>query len=251
MKYIIFPVFLWLLASCHTADPDIHTLTKRNFVDAKPPAMAGERIAGKSIRFATYNTSLYSEKTGGLIERLQADDASARKIAAVIQHQRPDVLLLNEFDYDAEGIAADVFQRKYLGQSQDGQKAISYPYHFIAPVNTGVQSGMDLDNNGKIGGDGRDRGNDAFGYGLHPGQYGMLVLSRFPINVAKTRTFQNLLWKDLPGATIPKAPATGQAWYPPEVWERLRLSSKSHWDVPIETPNGTVHFLVSHLPAGF
>jgi hypothetical protein len=26
----------------------------------------------------------------------------------------------------------------------------------------------------------------------------------------------------------------------------LRLSSKSHWDLPIETPLGTVHFLVSH-----
>ncbi|MGH8051160.1 MAG: endonuclease/exonuclease/phosphatase family protein [Arenimonas sp.] len=208
--------------------------------------MTSNNSATKNIRFATYNTSLYSEETGGLIKRLQTGDANARKIAAVIQHQRPDILLLNEFDYDAEGIAADIFQKTYLGQSRDGQKTIAYPYHFIAPVNTGVQSGMDLDNNGKIGGDGRDRGNDAYGYGLHPGQYGMLVLSQYPIDIAKVRTFQNLLWKDLPDATIPKSPATGQAWYKPEVWSRLRLSSKSHWDVPIETANGRVHFLVSH-----
>lgn len=208
--------------------------------------MTSDNSSTKSIRFATYNTSLYNEETGGLIKRLQDGDANARKIAAVIQHQRPDILLLNEFDYDAEGIAADIFRKNYLGQSQDGQKAIAYPYHFIAPVNTGVQSGMDLDNNGKIGGDGRDRGNDAFGYGLHPGQYGMLVLSQYPIDITKVRTFQNLLWKDLPGATIPRNPATGQAWYKPEVWARLRLSSKSHWDVPIQTANGIVHFLVSH-----
>lgn len=208
--------------------------------------MTNDNSSAKSIRFATYNTSLYSEESGGLIKRLQAGDAGARKIAAVIQHQRPDVLLLNEFDYDAEGAAADIFRKNYLGQSQDGQKAIVYPYHFIAPVNTGVQSGMDLDNNGKIGGDGRDRGNDAFGYGLHPGQYGMLVLSQYPIDIAKVRTFQNLLWKNLPAATVPKNPSTGQAWYKPEVWTRLRLSSKSHWDVPIETANGIVHFLVSH-----
>jgi len=29
---------------------------------------------------------------------------------------------------------------------------------------------LDLDNNGVVGGEGRSRGNDAWGYGLHPGQ---------------------------------------------------------------------------------
>ena len=246
MKFPLLTICLLLFVGCRSTNPDIHPLTKPDFADVQPPSMMIETISNKSIRFATYNTSLYSEETGGLIKRLQANDAEARKIAAVIQHQRPDILLLNEFDFDADGIAADLFQKNYLGQSQDGQKPIAYPYHFIAPVNTGVQSGMDLDNNGKIGGDGRDRGNDAFGYGLHPGQYGMLVLSQFPLDAANVRTFQNLLWKNLPGTVIPKNPATGQAWYKPEVWEHLRLSSKSHWDIPVETPNGVIHFLVSH-----
>src|SRR3546814_2632341 len=53
---------------------------------------------------------------------------------------------------------------------------------YLAPVNTGVPSGLDLDGSGTVGGEGRDRGNDAWGYGLHPGQYGMLVLSRYPID---------------------------------------------------------------------
>ena len=100
---------------------------------------------------------------------------------------------------------------------------------------------MDLDRNGKVAG-----GNDAFGFGLHPGQYGMLVLSRFPIDAGSVRTFQMLAWKDLPGAASPVDPATGAAWYPPEVWAQLRLSSKSHWDVPVRTPLGTIHFLVHH-----
>jgi hypothetical protein len=52
------------------------------------------------VRFATYNASLYEQTDGGLIARLEAGDDKARQIAAVIQHQRPDVLLLNEFDYD-------------------------------------------------------------------------------------------------------------------------------------------------------
>ena len=246
MKHVILPACLLLLASCQSIDSDIAVLAKPNFADTRPPAMNSPDIKTNSIRFATFNTSLYSEEVGGLIKRLNENDVGARKIAAVIQHQRPNILLLNEFDYDAQAIAVNIFQKNFLAVSQDNQTPISYPYFYIAPVNTGVQSGMDLDNNGKLGGDGRDRGNDAFGYGLHPGQYGMLVLSKFPIDEAKIRTFQNLLWKNLPGAMIPINPVTSRPWYTPEVWARLRLSSKSHWDVPIKTPNGTVHFLVSH-----
>ena len=193
------------------------------------------------MRFATFNASLYADSDGGLIARLQAGDDKARRIAAVIQHQRPDVLLLNEFDYDDRHAAADIFQREYLEAGQFGQAPIRYPYRFLAPVNTGLPSGMDLDRNGKISG-----GNDAFGFGLHPGQYGMLVLSRFPIDADAVRTFQMLAWKDLPGAASPVDPTSGVAWYPPDVWARLRLSSKSHWDVPIQTPLGSIHFLVHH-----
>ncbi|KFN49741.1 endonuclease/exonuclease/phosphatase family protein [Arenimonas composti] len=198
------------------------------------------------VRFATYNTSLYSDEDGGLLRRLQAGDADAAKIAAVIQHVRPDVLLLNEFDYDPDGAAAEAFVRDYLGVGQHGQQAIAYPYRYAAEVNTGVPSGLDLDGNGVVGGDGRVRGNDAWGYGLHPGQYGMLVLSRFPLDADAVRSFRLLKWSSLPGAKAPVFPDTGLPFYPTEVWTALRLSSKSHWDLPVETPFGRVHFLVAH-----
>ena len=199
-----------------------------------------------SLRVATFNTSLYTEEAGGLLARLQAGDPEARKIAAVIQRQRPDVLLINEFDYDAEGAAAALFMRDYLGVGQHGQEAITYPYHYIAPVNTGEPSGLDLDLNGRVATQGRERGNDAWGYGLHPGQYGMLVLSRYPIDTDAARSFRLLRWAAMPGALSPKDPATGEAWYPEETWRQLRLSSKSHWDLPINTPLGTVHLLAAH-----
>ncbi|NUO74876.1 MAG: endonuclease/exonuclease/phosphatase family protein [Lysobacter sp.] len=209
---------------------------------AKAPAM-NERGA---LRIATYNTSLYDDADGGLVRRLQGDDAGARKIAAVLQRARPDIVLLNEFDYDADGRAADLFQQRYLGVGQHGGTALSYPYRYFAPVNTGVPSGLDLDHDGRVGGDGRARGNDAWGYGLHPGQYGMLVLSQYPIDAAQARTFQLLKWSALPGARVPRDPATGAAWYPPAIWSQLRLSSKSHWDLPVRTPLGTIHVLASH-----
>lgn len=216
-------------------------------VKGDPDAWAEQMTGASTLRVATYNTSLYDEATGGLVRRLENDDANARKIAAVLQRVRPDLVLLNEFDYDEGERAADLFQRHYLEVPQaGGGEALRYPYRYLAPVNTGVPSGLDLDRNGEAGGNGRNGGNDAWGYGLHPGQYGMLVLSRHPIDAPQVRTFRLLKWSAMPGARQPRDPATGQSWYAPAIWSQLRLSSKSHWDVPVRTPSGTVHFLVSH-----
>ena len=199
------------------------------------------------LRVATYNTSLYSEDAGGLIRRLEAGDDKARAIAAVLQRVRPDLVLLNEFDHDPAERAADLFQRAYLETAQPGGgAALHYPYRYLAPVNTGEPSGLDLDGNGSVGGISRERGNDAWGYGLHPGQYGMLVLSRYPIDRAAVRTFQLLKWSAMPGALRPADPASGRFHYSDAIWAQLRLSSKSHWDVPVRTPQGVVHLLASH-----
>ncbi|TQM17937.1 endonuclease/exonuclease/phosphatase family protein [Pseudoxanthomonas sp. 3HH-4] len=202
---------------------------------------------GPALRVATYNTSLFSDEAGGVIRQLEGNSAHARKIAAVLQKVRPDLVLLNEFDYDDAHRAADLFQQRYLEVAQPGGgEPLRYPYRYLAPVNTGVPSGLDLDRNGSVGGAGRERGNDAWGYGLHPGQYGMLVLSRFPIDEYQVRTFQLLRWSALPGAVNPVDPTTATAFYTDAAWKQLRLSSKSHWDVPVRTPGGVMHFLVSH-----
>lgn len=196
--------------------------------------------AALTLRVATYNTSLYNDTDGALIARLQAGDDNARRVAAVIQHLRPDVLLLNEFDYDAGERAAELFQREYLEVGQSGQAPLRYDYRFSAPVNTGEPSGLDLDGDGAS-----DTPNDAWGYGRHPGQYGMLVLSRYRIDAAAVRSFRMLRWADLPGARRPLR-EDGGPFHPDAVWSQLRLSSKSHWDVPIHAPGGVLHFLVAH-----
>ena len=81
---------------------------------------------------------------------------------------------------------------------------------------------------------------DAFGFGFFPGQFGMVVYSRYPIDPLGVRTFQLFRWKDMPGNLIP------QPFYSPDEVEILRLSSKSHWDLPVRIEGKTVHFLVSH-----
>lgn len=194
----------------------------------------------RAIRVASFNASLNDDRPGGLIARLAAGDAAAAKIAAVIQTVRPDVLLLAEFDHDPDGEAATRFVRDYLGRGQHGRTAIDFPHRFAAPSNTGEPSGFDLDGNGRIGGPG-----DAWGYGQHPGQFAMLVLSRFPIDVANARTFRLLPWSAMPGARAPKRP-DGSPWYSDAAWTQMRLSSKSHWDLPVATPLAPLHLLASH-----
>lgn len=215
-------------------------------VHGDPDAWAESMGMGTKLRVATYNTSLYDDDAGGLVRRLEAGDVGARKVAAVLQRVRPDLVLLNEFDYDPQGRAADLFQRRYLEVPQPGGgEALRYSHRYLAPVNSGLASGLDRGNDG-VHPDDRARGAEAWGYGQHPGQYGMLVLSDLPIDSPRVRTFQRLKWSAMPGARQPREPDTGRPWYSPRVWSQLRLSSKSHWDVPVRTPGGVVHLLASH-----
>ena len=215
--------------------------------DTADEADEAAAIAGGPLRVATYNTSLNDDADGGLIRRLEGDDRAAHDVAAMLQRVHPDLVLLNEFDYDAAGRAADLLQRKYLALSQGpGLAPLRYPYRYLAAVNTGVPSGLDLDGNGTVATSGRAAGDDAWGFGLHPGQYGMLVLSRYPIDTAAVRTFRLLKWSALPDAARPVDPRARRFFHSDAVWNALRLSSKSHWDVPVDTPLGRVHFLVSH-----
>ncbi len=197
-----------------------------------------------AVRFATFNASLNRTAEGQLITDLSTpSNAQAAAVAEVIQRVHPDVLLINEFDFDAQGDALRLFRENYLEVSQNGQTPIFYEFSFVAPSNTGVFSGFDLDNNG---GAQPTNGNDAFGFGAFPGQFGMAVLSKFPIPRGRVRTFQNFLWKDMPGALLPIDPATNDGWYSPAELEVFRLSSKSHWDLPVRIGRDFVHILVSH-----
>ena len=209
-----------------------------------PAGAAQVAPAPPTVRFASFNASLNRSTEGELITDLSTpDDTQAANVAEIIQRTRPDVLLINEFDYDAAGTALALFQDNYLSVAHNGAPPIRYAYRFAAPSNTGIPSGFDLNNDGTIGGP-----EDALGFGFFPGQFGMAVYSRAPIQTAAVRTFQTFLWKDKPGALLPDDPSTPAPadYYSPAELNIFRLSSKSHWDLPLQIGPRTVHFLVSH-----
>ena len=227
-----------------------------------------------TLRVATFN-----------IEDLRTEEVSdpesqrAKNAAAVIQQIRPDVVLVNELTYDqpggpawqegaTEGQNGQRFADNFLAVSQgDGLEARRYR-SFMRPSNTGIASGFDFDNDGvavveppdlppatadpesrKQTAEGRAYGADNWGFGTFRGQYSMALLVRedFEILEDEARTFQLFPWSAMPEALAPIDPETGETWYSEEEWAQFRLSSKSHWDVPVRLPNGAVvHFLVSH-----
>lgn len=200
-------------------------------------------LSAKTIRVCSYNAALAQTSEGRLAALLRGGgNPSARQVAEVVQLVAPDVLLLNEFDYDATGTAATRMNDLYFAVSQNGRTPQDFPYRYVAISNTGIHSGFDLDNNGVIDATPGDRtyGGDAFGYGEFPGKFAMAVFSKFPIDLDQVRTFENIRWQQMPGNLIPPG------YYSEEELAVFRLSSKSHWDLPIKVLGTHFHFLVSH-----
>ncbi|MCB9849083.1 MAG: endonuclease/exonuclease/phosphatase family protein [Phycisphaerales bacterium] len=194
------------------------------------------------LRIATFNIW---ELSAAKVDMVDGDghgtNPQLHGAAEIIQRVHPDILFINEIDYSSDRDVATQFRDRYLAVAQSGQPALNFPYVYSAPVNTGVPTGKDLDNDKKTDGPG-----DAYGYGRYPGQYGMALLSRYPIDASAVRTFQKLLWRDMPDNLMPDGTAGKPDWYDADETAIFRLSSKSHWDVPIRINGATLHVLCSH-----
>ncbi len=194
-------------------------------------------VAAETVRIATYNVDLTRSGPGVLLHDLsRAPDAAIRAVIDVITRVRPEVILLNRIDYDYRGRALDIF----ADLLRAGPGGIDYPHRFSAPVNSGMPIGFDLDDDGRLA-----DWDDNFGFGKFPGYGGMAILSQHPIDAEAARTFQSLLWRDLPGAQMPTRP-DGTPFPSAEAQQAMRLSSAAHWDVPVTLGGGTrLHLLAS------
>jgi len=203
------------------------------------PALDLDKAEG-AVRVATFNVALAREGAGLLIRDFGRDDRQIANVVEIILHLRPDILLVNELDADPEGRALALFQAR-LAEGAAGLPGLDMPHSFQGPQNIGEFSGLDLDGDGKAAGP-----RDAWGFGRFPGQYAMAVLSRLPIDEAAIRSYRLFPWSAMPDARRPTEP-DGRAHHPDAIWQALRLSSKSHWDVPVTLPDGRrLHLLAAH-----
>ena len=176
----------------------------------------------------TYHTGLSRDGPALLVRDLMAAkaDVELRPIA----HLAPDIVVLQNVDFDHDRIAAHLIQTRLAGMGHE------MPFSYTARPNTGIGSGADLDRNGKLG-----EPRDMLGYGRFAGQGGMLLLSRFPLVDGQARNLSDVLWRD---QETPDLPAGG--FFPDAVLAVLPLHTVGAWDVVIQTPKGPLRVLTSH-----
>ncbi|WHS34003.1 endonuclease/exonuclease/phosphatase family protein [Auritidibacter ignavus] len=187
------------------------------------------------VRVATFDVNLVGSSSGELTERLSTPgDRDASQVAQIIQRVRPEVIVVTGFDTDADQANAEAFSTNYLAVGSGEYDGIDYPYSYAGPVNSGVDSGADLDQDGTIGGPG-----DALGHGEYPGQGGMVIYSQYPIDTDNIRTFNNLSWTEVPDSKI------AQTGYSENEKDLVPLTSVGAWDVPISVHGRPLHVLAS------
>lgn len=193
-------------------------------------ACAGVGLAeSPALRVATWNVELVRTGPGLLVRDLtRGEDPQIAAVVRGLVALDADVVVLTGVDYDLGGVALALLADRLAAAGA------AYPYHFALRPNTGMQTGLDVDQNGRIG-DPRD----AQGFGLFSGQGGMAVLSRLPLDTDAARDFSAYLWRDLPGALRPDGTE-------PDLWAVQRLASTGFWDLPVLTEAGPLHLLAWH-----
>jgi endonuclease/exonuclease/phosphatase family metal-dependent hydrolase len=176
----------------------------------------------KSLRIATFNTEL-SRKGPGLLLRdiTRGGEAQIDAVVAVIAAAQADILLLQGIDWDYQNLALKALERRLA------EAGAPYPHLFSSQPNTGLASELDLDGDQRLGGPG-----DSQGYGDFTGRNGMAVLSRYPLLVEKLTDLTPLLWRDMPGANLPRHPDGSP--FPSEQAQAIqRISTTAHWVLPV------------------
>lgn len=155
-------------------------------------------------------------------------------VIASIAALNADVLLLTGIDYDAGG------QTLAALAGALARAGVPYPYMMPLRPNSGVATGFDITQNGRLG-----EPRDAMAYGRYAGEGGMAVLSRLALDTGAIRDFSSYLWADLP---LGQSPDTE-----PALRALQRLSSGGHYEVPILLPKGGSLRLLAYYasPPGF
>ncbi len=167
---------------------------------------------------------------------LRGGDAQIDAAARIVVRVAPDILLLQNVDYDMELRALSAFRDRIAAAG------LRYDTVFALLPNTGMATGLDLDGDGRLG-----EPEDAQGHGDFAGQGGMAILSRYPVDPGGLRDLSGILWRDVPQAMLPRV--DGAPFPSPQAQAVLRLADVAQWAVPVRLDSGTVTLLAFHANA--
>jgi endonuclease/exonuclease/phosphatase family metal-dependent hydrolase len=185
-------------------------------------------LQAQTLRIATFNTELSRKGPGLLLRDIERDnDAQIQAVVAVISQNQPDILVLQGIDWDHGAQALRALEQRLAAAGSP------FPHLFSRQPNTGLATGLDLDGDQRLGGPG-----DSQGYGDYTGRSGMAVLSRYPILADDVSDLSGLLWRDVPGATLPRH-QDGSPFPSPQAQAVQRLSTTAHWALPVAANKDT------------
>lgn len=157
-------------------------------------------------------------------------------MAQVIATVAPDILLLQNVDYDMELRALTALRDVIAAHG------LRYGTLFALRPNTGMATGLDMDGDGRLG-----EPEDAQGHGAFGGQGGMAILSRYPVDTPAVQDFSALLWRDMPQAMLPVV--DGAPFPSAKAQNVLRLADVAQWAVPVLHESGPITILAFHANA--
>jgi len=185
------------------------------------------------VRLALFHTGLGRDGPGLLLRDIRRGEADVLRARDALIALRPDAVLLLDIDHDRDAVALTAFAALLA------EGGWPMPHHLAPRPNTGLATGLDLDGDGR-----RGEGDDAQGWGRFAGAGGMALLSRLPIRADHLTDHSARLWRDLPGARLPRQ--DGRLFPSAAVFDLQRLSSTGHWEVALDTPAGPLWLLAWH-----
>ncbi|WP_051488238.1 endonuclease/exonuclease/phosphatase family protein [Salinivibrio socompensis] len=196
--------------------------------------------AQSTLRFAQFNLSLAGRKVGDIKSQMLASTPSRqiKNLAATLQRVRPDVVVLCEFDHPGNGGddgALAAFCERHLAEPQHGETPIDYPYRYLPATNTGLTLTVPVSEQQHV-----TDAQQCHGFGHYHGQFGFVIISRYPIEDAAIRTWQHFAWHQLPHHQIPAS------YYTEQAQKALRLASKNLVSVPIDIGDDRIQVVACH-----
>ncbi|MDC0739209.1 endonuclease/exonuclease/phosphatase family protein [Cognatishimia sp. SS12] len=186
-----------------------------------------------SFRVATFNTNLHGTGPGVMLRDILAQQPHPMRVAALIADAKPDVIVLQNIDYDFEHHGLTALRDLIATQGHE------MGYLYAPEPNSGWPTGLDLDGDGTAFGP-----RDAQGYGRFPGQRGLAILSTYPIAGDAAQIYTDHLWAEV--ADLFAQRVILDRLLTDNAQEVQRLSSVAHVAVPIRINGKSLTLLTHH-----
>ena len=184
------------------------------------------------IRVAYWQTELAGRGPGVMLRDIRKKTPRMILVGQTLANIKADILVLGGIDFDHDLIGLTALKNVI------GEFGLPYEHMFSALPNSGIDTGLDIDGDGRLAGP-----RDAQGFGNFPGEEGMAVLSRWPIELIKDHTGQ--LWKNVPHSQI--IDSKGRSGGDAPAADIQRLSSKNHWELQVHPrDNPTLTLMIFH-----